>query len=341
MNDISSILVTGGAGYIGSVLVTKLVKLGYKVRVIDSLIYGDEGISKLISNNSIEMITEDLRNNVVLSSVVKNIDCVIHLAAIVGEPLCNKIPDAAYQINEIATKNLVSYAKKSGVKRFIFASTCSNYGSSTEIVNEDSSLQPFSLYSKTKVNAEKFIINSKDDSFQPCVLRFSTAYGLSPRMRFDLLVQEFLRDALIEKKIRIFGADFWRPLINVEDMANACITVINGTTEQISGEIYNVGRDDENYTKMELAKIIQTFIPSTEIEIIASKKDPRNYKVSFEKIKRKLKFLTKNSVSDSIQQMISEVNSGRLDPRDTEFSNMAKLTENVKVVDGYNFRERL
>ena len=331
MNDISSILVTGGAGYVGSVLVTKLVELGYKVRVIDSLIYGNEGISKLISNNSIEMITEDLRNDEVLSSVVKNIDCVIHLAAIVGEPLCNKIPDAAYQINEIATKNLVSNAKKSGVKRFIFASTCSNYGSSAEIVNEDSPTQPLSLYSKTKVNAEKFIINSKDDSFQPCVLRFSTAYGLSPRMRFDLLVQEFLRDALIEKKIRIFGADFWRPLINIEDMANVCNAVINGTTEQISGEIYNVGDNEQNYTKKQLAEMIQKHIPSSTIEITETKQDPRNYKVSFDKIKNKLNFNVSKTAEDGISEILNKIKSGELDPRDGEFSNLSKAIERVKV----------
>ena len=341
MNDISSILVTGGAGYVGSVLVTKLVKLGYKVRVIDSLIYGNEGISKLISNNSIEMITEDLRNNVVLSNVVKNIDCVIHLAAIVGEPLCNKIPDAAYQINEIATKNLVSYAKKSGVKRFIFASTCSNYGSSAEIVNEDSPTQPLSLYSKTKLNAEKFIINSKDNSFEPCILRFATAHGLSPRMRFDLLLQEFLRDALIEKKISIFGQDFWRPFIHVEDMADACISVARASSDLISGEIFNVGSDDENYTKKQLAKIIQEFIQDTEIEILKAKTDPRNYKVSFEKIKNSLNFKIKKSVKDSIYDILQENKSGNLNPSDSDFTNMSRLTEKIHPLSNYQFDENL
>ena len=331
VEGISSILVTGGAGYVGSVLVRKLVNLGYKVRVIDSLIYGDEGISELISNNSIEMIVDDIRNNEILPNALRNIDCVIHLAAIVGEPLCKKIPEAAYQINQTATKHLVDYSKRAGVKRFIFASTCSNYGSSSTVVNENSPVQPLSLYSETKINSENYVIGSDLETFETCVLRFATAYGLSPRMRFDLLLQEFLRDAIIEKEIRIFGADYWRPLINVNDMANACQRVIESKGDVISCQIFNVGDDSENYTKIELAKIIQEFIPSIKISVSESKNDPRNYKVSFEKIRRQLNFTAKNSVKDSVKEILAEINSGRLDPVDSEFSNMAKMTENVAV----------
>ena len=331
MNKLKSILVTGGAGYIGSVLTHKLVELGYNVRIIDSLIYGRDGISDLISKNSVELIEKDIRDEKTLNEAVKEIDCVIHLAAIVGDPLCKKIPIAAKQINEDATKKLVTISKEHGVKRFIFASTCSNYGSASTIVDENSPIQPLSLYSKTKVNSENFILNTKNSSFEPCILRFATAHGLSPRMRFDLMLQEVLRDAVLDKKIRIYGPNFWRPLAHVDDISNACITTIKSSKNLISGQVYNVGNTSENYTKKMLAEIIQEFVPSTEIEITGSKTDLRTYKVSFDKIKNNLKFISKKTIRNSIQDILSKIEKGNLDPRASEFSNMSKLTERVKV----------
>ena len=155
MTSIQSILVTGGAGYVGSILTNELVKKNYDVKVVDSLVYGDAGISSLIDQNKIEFFNLDIRDSSKIASILKNVDCVIHLAAIVGEPLCKKIPEAAKQINEIATKNLVNLCKNNNVKRFIFASTCSNYGSSLNIVDESSPVKPLSLYSECKVNSEK------------------------------------------------------------------------------------------------------------------------------------------------------------------------------------------
>ena len=341
MRSLNSILITGGAGYVGSVLVRKLVSLGYDVKVIDSLVFGNDGISSLINEKKIEFFNLDIRETEKISSIIQNIDCVIHLAAIVGEPLCKKIPDAAKQINEFATKNLVNICKNKKVKRFIFASTCSNYGSSQNVVNESSPVMPLSLYSECKVNSEKFILDQNNDIFETCVLRFATAHGLSPRMRFDLLVQEFMRDAIVDKKISIFGADFWRPLVHVEDMADACISAIDASSQLISGQIYNVGNDKENYTKIKLAEIIKEFITDVEIEIIKSKKDPRNYKVSFEKIENSLNFEPKYTVRDSVIEILNDIQSGKIDPRDSEFSNMSKLTEKINALHYYNFDENL
>lgn len=341
MRSLNSILITGGAGYVGSVLVRKLVNLGYDVKVIDSLVFGNDGISSLINEKKIEFFNLDIRETEKISSIIQNIDCVIHLAAIVGEPLCKKIPDAAKQINEFATKNLVNICKNKKVKRFIFASTCSNYGSSQNVVNESSPVMPLSLYSECKVNSEKFILDQNNDIFETCVLRFATAHGLSPRMRFDLLVQEFMRDAIVDKKISIFGADFWRPLVHVEDMADACISAIDASSQLISGQIYNVGNDKENYTKIKLAEIIKEFITDVEIEIIKSKKDPRNYKVSFEKIENSLNFEPKYTVRDSVIEILNDIQSGKIDPRDSEFSNMSKLTEKINALHNYNFDENL
>ena len=341
MSSFKSVLITGGAGYVGSILTGKLVKENYDVKVVDSLVFGNDGISSLIDDKKIKFFNMDIRETNKLSSILNDIDCVIHLAAIVGEPLCKKVPIAAKQINEFATKNLVNICKRKNVKRFIFASTCSNYGSSLEIVDELSPVQPISLYSECKVNSEKFILDNNTKNFETCILRFATAHGLSPRMRFDLLVQEFIRDAIVDKKITIFGADFWRPLIHVEDMANACISILNAPSKLVSGEIYNVGSDNENYTKKQLAEITKRSIPDTKIEINESKDDPRNYKVSFEKIKNKLKFQVTKSVENSVIEIIREIKSGNLDPRDSEFSNMSKLTEKIDSLHSYNFDENL
>lgn len=328
---IGSVLITGGAGYIGSVLTKKLVENRYRVRVLDSAIYGLSGISQFLDNNDIELILGDVRNEETLKKSVKDIDCIIHLAAIVGEPLCNKIPEAARQINEFATKNLVSVSKKEGVRRFVFASTCSNYGSSETPVDENSQLQSLSLYSETKVKSESFVLASKDHSFEPMVLRFATAFGLSPRMRFDLLLQEFIRDAVVNKKIAVFGPNYWRPLVHVDDISNACMKAISSSTEKISGQVYNVGGNDQNYTKLDLAKIIQNFIPDITIEIQDLKKDPRNYRVSFDKIAHNLQFKITKTVKDGVSEILEKIKNDMLDPRESEFSNMSKLTEKVQV----------
>ena len=337
----NSVLITGGAGYVGSVLTRKLVEKNYDVKVVDSLVFGDDGILSLIKNKKIEFYNIDIRNTLELDKIIKNIDCVIHLAAIVGEPLCKKIPEAAKQINELATKNLVNICKKNQVKRFVFASTCSNYGSSSQIVDESSNVNPLSLYSECKINSEKFILEKNNEDFQTCILRFATAHGLSPRMRFDLLVQEFLRDAYVDKRISIFGQDYWRPLIHVNDMADACMSVLNAPSELISGEIFNVGSSTENYTKNQLAQIIQKFLPDSKIEIINSKNDPRNYRVSFEKIKNNLNFQPKKSVEESVKEILTKIKSNELNPRDSEFSNISKLTEKIESLSSYKFDENL
>ena len=341
MSSLNSVLITGGSGYVGSILVNNLVKENYDVRVVDSLVYGNDGISKLVDEKKIKFFNLDIRETKNLTNIISNVDCVIHLAAIVGEPLCKKIPDTAKQINEFATKNLVNICKKNDVKRFIFASTCSNYGSSSNLVDELSPVKPLSLYSECKVNSEEYVINENNDKFNTCILRFATAHGLSPRMRFDLLVQEFLRDALIDKKISIFGEDFWRPLIHVNDMADACISVLNAPSNLVSGQIFNVGSSKENYTKKQLAKIIQKYVPEAQIEIVKSKTDPRNYKVSFEKIKKILNFEPKRTVEDSVIEILGKIRNGSIDPRDSEFSNMSKLTEKLRSLTNYQFDENL
>lgn len=331
MKRYETILVTGGAGYIGSVLTKNLVERGYKVKVLDSLIYGMNGIAHLIEEKSIDLINGDIRDQKTVEKSIDGVDCVVHLAGIVGEPLCSKIPEAAKQINQLATANLVNNCKNR-VSRFIFSSTCSNYGSTNDIVNEETPLQTLSLYSETKVKSESTILSTKTLNFEPCILRFATAFGLSPRMRFDLLLQEFIRDASVNNKITIFGPEFWRPLVHVQDISNACVFAIEEEKDLISGQIYNVGDNSQNFTKIALANMIKMHMPKVEIEIQGTKKDPRNYRVSFDKIKTHLGFNITKTVDDGIVEILNEIKCGQLDPRESEFSNISKLTEKVKVI---------
>ena len=331
MSEIKSVLVVGGAGYIGSVLATTLVKSNFNVKIIDSGFFGFDEISHLLENNSIELFKGDIRNKEFLQNSIKNVDCVIHLAAIVGEPLCKKNPIAARQINFDSLKNILEICKNNGVQRFIFASTCSNYGISDGLVDENSELKSLSLYSETKVSGESLVLNFNDEKMNTTVLRFATAFGLSPRMRFDLLLQEFIRDAIVDGKIIIFGPDSWRPLVHVNDISNACIQVINAKSEQISSQIFNVGGEENNCTKLQLAQTIKDFIPNTEIEIHLIKEDPRNYRVSFQKIKNILDFQPQFSIKNGISEILNEINLGKIDPRDSEFSNMSKSTENIPI----------
>ena len=330
MSRFSNVLVTGGAGYIGSVLARRLVLSKYNVKILDSLIFGQGGISELVSNNSVNLFVGDIRNKKIISDVLKEVDCVVHLAAIVGDPLCSKIPKAARQINELATKHIIDSCKKSGVQRFIFASTCSNYGSALGTVNEDTPLESLSLYSETKVRSESYILDSKEENFEPCVLRFATAYGVSPRMRFDLLVQEFIRDALIDKKISIFGPNHWRPLVHVDDIASACIMAIENSSN-ISGEVYNVGDNEQNSTKKNLAELVQKHVPSSTIEITETKQDLRSYKVSFDKIRNNLNFRVLRTVEDGILEILNQINNGTLNPQNSQFSNLSKAIERVEA----------
>lgn len=330
MKKFDSILITGGAGYIGSVLTGKLIDRGYNVKVLDSLVFGLDGISKYVKDKKVQLVDHDIRDINALEHTIRDIDCVIHLAAIVGEPLCNKIPEAARQINEYATQNLLKLSKKS-VKRFVFGSTCSNYGSSSDLVNEETPVNSLSLYSETKVNSESRILAEKANEFEPCVLRFATAFGLSPRMRFDLLLQEFIRDAIVNGKISVFGPQYWRPLVHVQDISDACINSIEADSELVSGQIYNVGDNSQNYTKIALAEAVKEHLPETEIEVQQLRKDPRNYKVSFDKIQSKLNYHITKTVNDGIIEILDEIKAGRLDPKESEFSNMSRLTENVKV----------
>ena len=306
------VLIIGGAGYIGSTVSHELWRDGYEVTVLDSLLFGDEALESLIGKPRFQLIQGDIRDDATLAEVVPGHDAVCLLAAIVGEPACNRDPETAVDVNLHGTRKVLQAVTQAGVERFLFASTCSNYGVSDQngLVTEDAPLQPLSTYSETKVTAESEILALMSPTFHPTVLRFSTAFGISARMRFDLLVSDFTLAAQREKRIVIYGGQCWRPFVHVCDIAAAIRKVLDADTDVVSGQVYNIGSNDLNVQKLQLGKDVQEEVPGTELEIIQSNADPRSYRVGFSKAESRLGFRTRWTVQDGIRELHGALESG-------------------------------
>lgn len=318
------ILVTGGAGYVGSVLVYRLLSKNYSVRVIDSLRWGGESLLGVIHHPRFEFQKGDVCNLGDLKKAVSGVDAIVHLAAIVGDPACKKEPELATEINYDASVALYEQARASGVRRFIFTSTCSNYGKMedpSQTCIEESPLRPVSLYAELKVRFEQFLMKQAGD-MTATALRFSTAYGLSPRMRFDLTVSEFTRDALTKKELVIFGEQFWRPYCHTQDLAQACLLMLSADAQQIDRQAFNVGDNRENYQKKMLAEEIQRLVPDCVAQYVHKNEDPRDYRVNFDKIAR-LGYKTTRMVPDGIAEVVGAIKMGIIqDPFSPQYRNI-------------------
>ncbi len=329
VNDsVRNILVVGGAGYVGSALLPKLLARGYRVRVLDSLVYGVEPIEHLLTNSRLELVKGDFRSVQNVVEAMRGMDAVIHLGAIVGDPACSLDGDLTVDVNLSATQMIAQVAKASGIRRFIFASTCSVYGACDEILEERSSVQPVSLYGTTKLAAEAGLHAMADSQFKPTLLRFATIYGLSGRTRFDLVVNLLTAKACTEGEITVHGGDQWRPFVHVDDVALAIVRVVEAPLALVGNEIFNVGSDAQNYTINDIGKLVHQRVFSAELLIDESTDDPRNYRVSFAKIKNKLGFEPNWTVEDGIEQVIEAIAGGDLeDYRDPRYSNVKFLSE--------------
>ena len=307
------VLVTGGAGYIGCVMVRQLLDKGYSVRVIDSLKWGGESLFDLITNNDFELQKGDIRNIEDVKKALINVNYVIHLAAIVGDPACSKFSDEAKETNWDGSVNLFEECEKSGIERFVFASTCSNYGKmkdSDSYVKEDSELNPVSLYAELKVKFENYLLDKKNSSnICSTALRFSTVYGFSPRMRFDLTVNEFTRNMVLENFQEIWGEQFWRPYAHVDDLCRASILVLESEKSKVKSQVFGVGDTNENYQKGMIIREINKLVDG-DIKYVAKDEDPRDYRVDFSKIKNELGFSISKTVPDGIKEIKKIVESG-------------------------------
>ena len=308
------VLVTGAAGYIGSVLVRKLLTTGHTVRGFDILLFGGESLISVYNHPQFEFIRGDIREKNEVRKALYDIDCVIHLAAIVGDPACAKQPTLANETNWVASKMIFDLSHEmKNVKRFVFASTCSNYGKmgNDGYVDEDSPLKPISLYAELKVKFEKYLLNSKTRSdFIPTSLRFATAYGISPRMRFDLTVNEFIREVTCGNELKIYGEQFWRPYTHVEDLARACLIVSEARAKKVDRCVFGVGDTKENYQKKSIADEIYQLSPDAKIKYVHKDEDPRDYKVEFTKIKKELGFNITKTVPQGLKEVYDVLRKG-------------------------------
>jgi nucleoside-diphosphate-sugar epimerase len=316
------ILVTGAAGYIGSVLVSQLLNKGFSVRGLDILNFGGESLLTFFNHPNFEFIKGDIRIEDTIKNALKDVYGVVHLAAIVGEPACDQQPDLAKQTNLLASKLLFNLSATSdSVKKFIFASTCSNYGkmSDNESCTEDSKLNPLSLYAELKIEFEKYLLDSKTrNDFIPTALRFSTVYGLSPRIRFDLTINEFIKEVAMNRELVIFGKQFWRPYCHVEDLASACVLVLESEASLVDHNVFNVGDTRENYQKQMIAEEILKLVPDARIKYMPKENDPRDFRVDFSKIKNKLRFSIKKTVPDGLREIYSIIKSGIISNPDSQ-----------------------
>ena len=300
-----NILVTGGAGYIGSSLVPVLLAGGHRVRVFDSLLHGGESMLGFWLHPAFELIHGDIRDRDAVRAAVAGMDGVVHLAAIVGDPACARQPDQAREVNLDASISLVEECHRSNVSRFIFASTCSNYGRMSDpsgYVDETSELRPVSLYAETKVAIERMLLQNKG-SFAPTLMRFATIFGVSPRMRFDLTVNEFTMEMITKNHLVVFGEQFWRPYVHVHDAGRAILTVLQTPTAQVAGCVFNVGDSEQNLQKQQLVEMIRPYAPQAVVEFVHKAEDPRDYRVSFTRIREKLGFKITRTVEQGIQEV--------------------------------------
>ena len=328
LGDENKVLVVGGCGYIGSVLVESLLDQGKQVLVLDAMHFGDEPLSRVMGHPALSIIREDFRHVEALTRALSGVGSVIHLGGLVGDPACAVDPDLTIDMNLTATKLVGEIAKACGVKRFIFASSCSVYGACDDIVDEQSQFNPQSLYARTKVASEAVLAPLNDSGFAVTCLRFATVYGISGRARFDLVVNLLCAKAVRDGVITVFGPGQWRPFVHVEDVARAIAIVLDAPIERIAGEAFNVGSDAQNYTLGQAAEMINRQVPEAEITVDEHFADTRNYRVSFEKIRTNLGFEPVWTLELGISQVVAVVRSNQVGHYSLPtYSNVLRLKE--------------
>ncbi len=305
------ILLVGGAGYIGTVLTKHLLKDNYKVKCIDNLIYKqEECINEFLKNENFEFINIDIRNKNLLNEHFNDIYTVVLLAGLVGDPVSKKYPEINDEINISGILNVIKICEERNIERLIFTSTCSNYGitDSNILAKEDHELNPLSLYASAKVKIEKYLMNlNKDGKLKPTILRFATAFGLSPRMRFDLTVNEFTKEIILGNELVVYDPNTWRPYCHTEDFAYLISKVIIADINKIAFEIFNVGDNKNNFTKQMIVDEILKYHPSGKVRYLEKGVDKRNYIVDFSKVNSVLGFEPKYTVKKGIEELISEI----------------------------------
>jgi len=325
------ILITGGAGYIGSLLTSELLRQNYQVTSTDSLLFGGESIVSFLPHPNFHFVKTDVIEKRAIKDALKpewkKPDAVIHLAAIVGFPACQAVgKQVAWRYNVEATKMVFEQAADLGVERFVFSSSYSNYGLSEggKPVTEDSPLNPQSLYAETKIAAEEFLLSQKDSSCAPLLLRFATLYGISPRTRFDLIVNQFVLEAFTKRELIIYQRGYSRSYIHIRDVVRGVIMGLEAERSKIQGQVFNLGTDNGNYSKDDIVRLVLKRLPQTIVEYknLTFGGDMRDITVSFAKIKNTLGFDTTLDVNDGIREVLYALKNGIIqNPTDMHYRN--------------------
>ena len=325
MKDV--VLVTGGAGYVGSHLTRKLLARGYRVRILDNFLYGNDGLHDLRVNQNLELIDGDICDERALAAAVAGVRGVIALAALVGDGACDLHPERTMAINYDSTKQTIAACRRAGVKRLVFASSCSVYGANGQaLLSEDSHLNPVSLYARTRLMSEELLLRESEDT-EVVILRLATVCGVSERMRFDLMVNTMTACAAVQNVIRVSGGDQWRPHLHVQDAAEAFALALE--KKDVAGQIFNVGSDDQNFTIGETAEKVAAYLPGVRVEPMVNGSDRRSYRVSFDRIRSVLGFRAQFTVDDAIKEVSSLLLSGQVsDFREERFHNLKWLSAN-------------
>ena len=328
----NTVLVTGGAGYVGSVLVPKLLKAGYQVKVLDLCIYGPHVLDSVKNDPKLTLIKADIRNQSILKDTLANCDIVIHLACISNDPSFDLNPELGRSINLESFRPLVEISKQSGVNRFIYASSSSVYGVKEEPdVHEEMVLEPLTDYSKFKAKCEEILAEYQAEDFTTVTLRPATVCGFSPRQRLDVIVNIFANLAYNKGEISIFGGDQLRPNIHIADMVEAYKALLIAPKSKIAGQVFNVGC--ENHSVMELAKITRKVVGKHIKLVVTPTDDSRSYHISSNKIKKELGFQLSYSIEDAIKDLVSAFKEGLLtDPLENEFYFNIKRMQNLRLI---------
>ncbi len=325
------ILITGGAGYIGSLLTSELLRLNYRVSVLDSLLFGGESLLPFLHHPNFHFVKADVTEPRAIKDSCKDDwqkpDAIIHLAAIVGFPACQAVGrQVAWKYNVEAAKLVFEQAADIGVERFVFASTYSNYGLSPDgkPVTEESPLNPQSLYAETKIAAEEYLLAQKDASCAPLLFRFATLYGLSPRTRFDLIVNQFVLEAFTKRELIIYQRGYSRSFVHIRDVACGVILGLEAERSKIQGQVFNLGTDEGNYSKDDIVRLVLKRMPETVVDYkdLTFGGDMRDITVSFAKIRNVLGFETTLDVDDGIRELLFALKSGIIqNPMDMRYRN--------------------
>ncbi|MCA9149737.1 MAG: NAD-dependent epimerase/dehydratase family protein [Planctomycetales bacterium] len=327
------VLVIGGGGYIGSALVPRLLESGYRVRVLDMMLYGEEPLEPVRNHPKLELIHADFRIPDQVVSAMRGVEAVVHLGAIVGDPACSLDESLTIDVNLCSTKMIADFAKQFGIQRFVFASTCSVYGAGSNILDERSAVRPLGIYGHTKYGSERVLLDMASATFQPTILRFATIFGLSGRTRFDLVVNLLTAKAKLDGEITVLNGNQWRPFVHVDDAARSIVAVLDAPLATVGGEIFNVGSNDLNYTILQIGELVNQQVPSAQLIASENDADKRDYRVDFTKIRNLLDFQTTWTLEEGVQQVLDAIVSGRvINYRDPQYSNVAFLSRDGTAV---------